>query len=84
MVYIKPWSKESERILYQLTKNGKAFCFDTKMPSDFGRRCKDIINKDFLDIATTKYRTKKWKTIFVTPPDTIVVPQKGKFFFYKI
>lgn len=83
-MYIKDWSKESKRILWQLTKNGKAYTTDKRVPLEFGMRCKDILHNDFLDIAETRMRQKEKKTIFVTPPDTVIVPKKGKFFFYKI
>lgn len=82
MVYIRPWSKESEMILRRLTKNGKAWTKDKKLPQEWGMKCKEIAG--FVDIAEIRQRRKERETIFVTKDNTIVVPQKGKFFFYKI
>ena len=82
MVYVKPWSKESEQILRRLSKNGKAWTKNKRLPSEFGMKCKEI--NDFVDIAEIRQRKKERETIFVTKDNSIIVPQKGKFFFYKI
>ena len=77
-MYIKPWSKESERILKQLSNNGKGFiCNNNQIPREFGMKCKDIIGLDFLDIATIRNK-KTRRTWFITPPDVKVIPINGK------
>lgn len=76
-MYVKPWNKESENILKQLSMNGRAFTRDTKgLPVQFGHRCKELINNDLLDIATIRNK-KERKTWFITPPDVIVKPKYG-------
>lgn len=80
-MYIKPWSKESERILRQLTRNGKAYTKDLKLTRAFGRRYPEIIDADFLDIGRIE---KKRKSVFVLGEDTGIMPKKGKFVFFKI
>jgi hypothetical protein len=88
-LYIKPWSKETENILKQLTRDGRACTTDTKsLPIQFGQHCKEIINKDMLDIATIRNKSKK-KTWFITPPNIFIVPRNSKrgiryHFKYKI
>jgi hypothetical protein len=85
-MFIKPWSKESENILKQISLYGKAFTKDTKsLPIQFGHRCKNIINQDLLDIATIRNKREK-RTWFITPPDIIVVPKYGNhgvFFHFR-
>jgi len=81
---VKPWSKESEMIFKQLSKNGKAYTKDTKgLPVQFGHRCKEIINKDMLDIATIRNKKEK-RTWFVTPPEIKIISRynkkRGNFF----
>jgi len=84
LVYTKPWSKESERILRQLTQNGRAYATEKKgLSREFGIHCKEIIEADMLDVATVRNKNPR-KNLFVIPPNTVVVPKKGKFFFYKI
>jgi len=85
-VFVKPWSKEAENILRQLSLSGRAYSINNpQLPREFGMRCKDIINRDLLDIATV--RTKKThRTWYVTPPDIIVTPkpnQKGVYFHFR-
>jgi len=81
LMYIKPWSKDSERILRQLTKNGKAYTTDLKLTRAFGRRCPEIIDANFMDIGRID---KKKKSVFVLGENIVTVPKKGKFFFYRI
>lgn len=80
-MYIKPWNKESERILRHLTKNGKAWTKDVTLTRAFGRRCPEIIDNDFMDIGRIE---KKNKSVFVLGEDIQIMPKRGKYFFYKI
>lgn len=80
--FIKPWSKEADLILKRLMKNGKAWTKDRKLPLEFGMRCKEL--NEFFDIAEIRQRRKERETVFVTKENTVIVPKKGKFFFYKI
>jgi len=76
-MFVKPWSKESERILRQLSFTGRASIIDNnKLPREFGMKCKDILDQDFLDIATIRNKKIK-RTWFITPPDVTVVPKPG-------
>lgn len=84
MVYMKPWNKESQRILDQLTMDLRASTMNTRLSVDFGKKYPELIELDFLDMATTKYRKKKNKTIYSLPKNVRVIPRKGKYFFHKI
>ena len=79
-MFVRPWSKEAERVLKQLSKNGKAYSINPKLPREFGMKCKDIFHQDLLDVASIRNK-KKRKNIFVTPPGIIVREQKKGFFF---
>lgn len=86
-MFIKPWNKESENIFWQLSKNnGRAYIKNnSRLPREFGMKCKEIIKNDLLDIATIRNKRER-KTLFITPPDIIVVPkpgQRGINFFFK-
>jgi len=83
MVHIRPWDKESMRILQGLTKFPNMYTENRDISSAFGRRHKEIIG-EYLDISTTIYRKKCNKTIFSRKNDVVIVPKKGKYFFYKI
>jgi len=83
-MYVKPWNKESQRILDQLTMDFRATTMNTRLSVDFSKKHHELIELEFLDMATTKYRKKPNKTIFQVPKNVRVVPQRGKFFFYKI
>ena len=74
-MFIKPWNKESERILRQLSLTGRAYITNNRyLPREFGMKCKEIINQDFLDIATIRNKKTK-RTWFITPPDIMVIPK---------
>lgn len=76
-MFVKPWSKESENILRQLgLNNGKAYSHNTKLPVEFGKKCSELFEMDFLDVATIRNKREK-KSIFVTPPDVVVIPKPG-------
>ncbi len=83
MVYIQPWNKESKRILQGLSKFPNMYTENKNISSAFGRRHKEVIG-EYIDISTTLYRKKDNKTIFSKKNDVVIVPKKGKFFFYKI
>ena len=77
-MYIKHWSKESENVLKQLTKSGRAYIINNpRLPREFGMKSKNIINQDMLDIATIRNK-KERKTWFITPPGIEVIPKNGK------
>jgi hypothetical protein len=77
-VFIKPWNKESERILRQLSLTGRAYTNDKKFVRAFGCKHKNILDNGFLDIASTNYGKRPDKTLFVTPPEVAVVPKPGE------
>lgn len=83
MVYITPWDKESKRILQGLSKFHTMHTENKKISSAFGRRHTEIIG-EYIDISTTLYRKKSNKTIFSRQNDVVIVPKKGKYFFYRI
>lgn len=83
MVYIQPWDKESKRLLQGLSKFHNMYTENKNISSAFGRRHKDIIG-EYIDISTTSYRRKSNKTIISRRDDVVIVPKKGKYFFYKI
>jgi len=77
-MFIKPWSKESERVLRQLSFAGRAYITNnSKLPREFGMKCDEIVRSDFLDIATTRNK-KERRTWFIIPPDVAVVPKPGE------
>jgi len=76
-MFVKPWSKEAENVLRQLSYTGRAYIKNnSKLPREFGMKCKDIVNSDFLDIATIRNK-KERRTWFITPPDVAVIPKPG-------
>lgn len=77
-MFIKPWNKESENILRQLSYSGKAFTHNTNIANEFGKKHKNIFNNGLLDVATTRYSKRKDKTFFITPPDIAVIPKPGQ------
>ena len=85
-MFVKPWNKEADNILKQISKYGKAYTKDTKgLPIQFGHKCKDLINNDFLDIATIRNKHEK-RTWFIIPHDIIVtskINKKGTFYHFK-
>lgn len=77
MVFIKPQDKETERILRQLSLSGRAYSMDMGFVRRFSSQkpIREAVNLDFLDIA---HNHKKKKTIFVTPPNIMVIPKPGE------
>ena len=81
-MFIRPWNKEAERILIQLKKNGKAMCNNSSIARDFGKKHGKLLDRGFLDMASTRYSKRKDKTLFQTPEDVIVF-QQGKNYHFK-
>lgn len=81
MVYVKPWSKEAEKILNRVMRNGRADVFNIDMTRSFGRHCSEAIDKGFLEIARIE---KKKKTVILRGENVVMFPKPGKFFFHKI
>jgi len=91
MPFINPheftgFEKEVERIMRQLSKDGKA---ETRKNGNlntlFGKKCKDLLG-EYMDLASTNYRKHENKTIFTVPPDIKVVPSinmRGVHFHFK-
>ena len=77
-MFIKPWNKESEKILRQLSFSGKAFTHNPRVAREFGKKYKNIFNNGFLDVASTRYSKRPDKTFFITPPDIAVIPKPGE------
>ena len=78
MPFIKPWSTESERIFRQLSLTGRAYTREIKLSREVGMKCREIIENDYLDIARVRTSKKTGKTIFVTPPEVVVIPKPGE------
>ena len=73
MKTIRPWDKESERILNQIVKNGKAYTNNNQFTRTFGRKFPDLFDKNngFLDIA----RIEKRRESVILPRDNVnIVP----------
>lgn len=81
---VTPWDKEIQNILERLTKDRVVYTRNRKISSDFSRRYPELIDNDFLDITTTRYRKKEQKTIFVLNPNVVIIPKNKKFSFHKI
>lgn len=77
-MFTSPWSKEAERILKQLSLYGRGHIKNNnKLPREFGIYCKDIINKDYLDIATVRNKRDR-RTLFQIPPGVKVIPKLSR------
>jgi len=68
MKTIRPWSKESERILNQIVKDEKAYTSNMQLTRAFGKKHPEIFDKDngFLDIARIEKRN-----------ESIILPRSG-------
>lgn len=71
MKTIRPWDKESERILNQIVKNGKAYTSNNNFTRMFGRKYPDLFDKNngFLDIA----RIEKRRESVIIPRDNVSI-----------
>ena len=82
MPRVKPWSQEAANIIRQLMKNnGRANTSNINLGREFGRKT-DLIDKGFLDVATTRYSKKPDKTLFQVPPEIDIV-EMPPFFSFK-
>jgi hypothetical protein len=73
-MFVKPWNKDSEMILRQLSLFGRAYTKDMFIPIDFSKNkaIRELTNKDLLDITSNR---RKRKTVFTVPLDVMVVPK---------
>ena len=77
-MFKRPWSKEAERVFEQIHKYGRAYTHNNpRLPREFGMKCKDIINNDYLDVTTVRNK-KQRRTWFITPPDITVTKRSHK------
>jgi predicted O-methyltransferase YrrM len=81
---VVPWGHEIENILQRLTKDTKAYTKNTRLGSDFSRRYPELIDMEFMDITTTKYRKKAPESIFNLRPGVVIIPRNKKFEFHRI
>lgn len=70
-MFIRPWSKESERILHDLSKDKISITKNNGLAREFGHKCPELFNKGLLDVATTRYSKREDKTFFVTRSDIV-------------
>jgi len=89
-MYIKPWSKEAERIFQELQRNRSTYSENIQLSREIGRHCKDLIDNDFLDISRSEKKRRTWYNI---PHDVGIMPDYPsnsqyrkfmKFKFFKI
>ena len=85
MDYINPKSfakygldKEAENVLKQLNKYGRAISHDIELTRLLGKSHRNLLDKNLLDVATTRYNKRDNKTLFSTPFDVIVTPKITK------
>ena len=83
MVFIQPWDKESRRILQGLTRFHRIETSNSRIANVFGSKYSDVVG-EYFDISRTRYRKKENKTIFSRSENSIIVPKKGKYYFFKI
>ena len=84
-MFIRSWDEKSKSILHQLSQNGRAYSHDMPFVRKFASQkgIRELINSNLLDIA---HNHKKKKSIFVVPPDIMVIPrpsQRGISFHFK-
>jgi len=68
---IRPWNKEAERVLRQISRYGRAYTTDTEFARIFGRKYKHIIDLGLIEIARSEKSKKTW---IITPPDVGLAP----------
>jgi len=73
MKTIRPWDKESERILNQIAKNGKAYTSNMQLTRNFGHKHPELFDKNngFLDIARIE---KRRESVILPRSDIKVIP----------
>jgi hypothetical protein len=79
-----PWDKEIESIFERLTRDRIAYTKNTRLASEFGSKYPELVDNDFIDVVTTKYRKKEQKTIFAIAPNVVIIPKDKRFSFHKI
>jgi hypothetical protein len=85
MLTVKPWSKEIEKIFKQLQKNnGRTFTHNVNINRELGRRCPQLIDKNYLDVSPASHKKKRyWINLL---PDTVIesrpVRNRDKFIKY--
>ena len=83
MLTVKPWSNEIEKIFKQLQKNGRAFTHNVNINRELGRRCPQLIDKNFIDVSPRSYKKSRyWINLL---PDTVIEarPMRTKDKFLK-
>jgi len=73
MKTIRPWNKESERILSQIAKDGKAYTNDMNFTRLFGRKHPQLFDKNngYLDIARID---KRRESVILPRKDIRLIP----------
>ena len=73
MKTIRPWNKESERILNQIVRDGKAYTSNEMFTRAFGRKHPEIFDKNngFLDIARID---KRRESVILPRRDIRLIP----------
>jgi hypothetical protein len=73
MKTIRPWNKESERVLNQIAKDGKAYTTNMQFTRAFGRKHPTIFDKNngYLDIARID---KRGESVILPRSDIRLIP----------
>jgi hypothetical protein len=73
MKTIRPWNKESERVLNQIAKDGKAYTSNMQFTRAFGRKHPTIFDKNngYLDIARID---KRGESVILPRSDIRLIP----------
>lgn len=87
MFEIKPWDEKSEKILKELSLNGRSYTHDMILARNFSKR-KEIryLTDEKIDMLDITGNRRKKKTVFTTPLDVMVTPRitrKGLKFEFK-
>jgi len=69
-MFVKPWNKEAENILKQLSLNGKAYTKNSILPRLWSRRYPDL--DDFIEVF---HNRRKQKTVFLPLNNVVVIPK---------
>jgi len=83
MPFIKPWSKEAEKIFNRLCRDMVTYTDDINLSRQVGRMCDDLVRQDYLDIARID---RKKKTAIIKPPGVVIFPKltnKGLNFHFE-
>lgn len=75
------FSKQTEKLMRDLMDNARVPNFDPGFRRSFGARGRDLLNDRWIRILPDPDEDNcSW---FVIPPDVIVVPKRGRFYFFK-